>query len=130
MTVADVMTREVVGIEPDSTVRELTKLLNRSGVSGVPVMAGGKPVGVVSKTDLTRTPSQDHVVGAIMTPYVHAASEDATLTEVSSLMLERQIHRVLVMRGEEVVGLVSSLDLIRGLRQEMIQIIDAHSARS
>jgi CBS domain-containing protein len=38
---------------------------------------------------------------------------DATLQEVAKVMLERPVHRVLVMEGGALLGLISSLDLLR-----------------
>ncbi|MEW6279870.1 MAG: CBS domain-containing protein [Candidatus Eremiobacterota bacterium] len=58
-------------------------------------------------------------VGHIMSPYVYYATEDCDLLEMADVMLERQIHRVIVLRDEELVGIVSSLDLIRALRDEL-----------
>lgn len=130
LKVSDVMTRELVCIKPEARVSELSQLLSRSGISGVPVVGSdGKPVGVVSQTDIARASNPELTVAEIMTPFVHSTTEDATIMEVSDLMLNRMIHRVPVMRGDEVVGLVSSLDLIRGLREQMILIIDGATQR-
>ncbi|MCE7869527.1 CBS domain-containing protein [bacterium CPR1] len=64
-------------------------------------------------------------VGDIMAPFVYYASEDTSVLELSGLMLEKHIHRVVVMRGDEVVGMVSSLDLIRGLREQLLTVLTA-----
>ena len=48
----DIMTRDVVTIPPDVSVREGMDLLTRHHISGAPVSANGRIVGVVSLTDL------------------------------------------------------------------------------
>jgi CBS domain-containing protein len=48
-----VMTSAVVTVEPDTPVREIARLLNEKGISGVPVVdSAGAPVGMVSDGDL------------------------------------------------------------------------------
>jgi CBS domain-containing protein len=52
----------------------------------------------------------------VMTPVVHSVQEHATCEEVAELMTSVHIHRVLVLRDEEVVGIISALDLLRAAR--------------
>ncbi len=51
-------------------------------------------------------------VADIMTPSVYSVSEDATVSEVASHMLSAHLHRLLVTRGDEVVGIISTSDLL------------------
>lgn len=48
----------------------------------------------------------------IMTPEIFTVSEDAAVSEVASKMLREHLHRLLVIRGSEVVGIVSTSDLL------------------
>lgn len=48
----DIMTTQVVTLTPETSVRDAMELLGRSHVSGAPVVAAGRLVGVVSATDL------------------------------------------------------------------------------
>jgi CBS domain-containing protein len=52
LTVADVMTRDVITVEPEQTLREVVDILADRGVSGAPVVAGARILGVISKSDL------------------------------------------------------------------------------
>lgn len=52
LQVRDVMTKDVVTVSPEHTLREAMALLSEHHVSGAPVVAGHKVVGVVSGTDL------------------------------------------------------------------------------
>lgn len=51
-------------------------------------------------------------VGDIMTPSAYTVEEDASVSEVASMMLEAHLHRVLVTRDGELVGIISSSDLL------------------
>ena len=52
LTAADVMTREVVSVGPDTPVRAIAELLFTRRISGVPVLEDGRLIGVVSEGDL------------------------------------------------------------------------------
>ncbi len=54
----------------------------------------------------------------IMTPMLFAVPEDAKMREVAKTMITGRIHRVLVTRGDELVGIISALDVIRLLANE------------
>jgi CBS domain-containing protein len=49
----------------------------------------------------------------LMTPALYTVDEDASVAEVASLMVTTHLHRVLVTRGEAVVGIISTLDLLK-----------------
>jgi len=55
----------------------------------------------------------------IMTPLIFAVPETAGLGELVDTMIGGRIHRIIVTRGEEVVGLVSTLDLLKVLRSHL-----------
>ena len=52
LAVRDIMTEDVLILDPDTTLRDAMSALSRAGVGGAPVVSGGELVGVVSATDL------------------------------------------------------------------------------
>ena len=52
LAVKDIMTREVVTLSPDISLREAMEILTGKHITGAPVVANGRVVGVVSLTDL------------------------------------------------------------------------------
>jgi CBS domain-containing protein len=58
------------------------------------------------------------LVEDIMTPAVWSVTEEATVPEVASLMLKEHLHRLLVVREEEPVGIISTSDLLGLLMDE------------
>lgn len=54
-------------------------------------------------------------VSDIMTPVVFEVKEDAALSEVAAMMVRGRIHRVIVTRQRRVVGIVSTLDVLKGV---------------
>jgi len=64
-----------------------------------------------------RIVNEDRVtVGDIMTPIVFKVKEDTPLPAVADDMIRGQIHRVLVTRGNELVGIISALDMLKAVR--------------
>ncbi len=59
-----------------------------------------------------RVDNEDLQVGEIMTPTVYSVGEDATVSEIASVMLRGHLHRLLVTRDERPVGIVSTSDLL------------------
>lgn len=52
LSAKDVMTRNVISVAPDATAREIAELLERHRIKRVPVVSGGRVVGIVSRADL------------------------------------------------------------------------------
>lgn len=55
----DVMTRDVVTVEPDAELEALAELMVRRRVNPVPVVEAGRLVGIVSRSDIIRTMDRD-----------------------------------------------------------------------
>jgi len=55
-------------------------------------------------------------VRAIMTPVVFDVKEDTTVQQVAAVMLRGGVHRVLVTRGGRPVGIITTLDMLKLIR--------------
>lgn len=145
MRAADVMTANVITVDPDTTVQALATLLSERAISGAPVVdPAGRLVGIVSEGDLlhrielgtdARGPgkrswwledfaaehARDYVkahgrtVEDIMTRDVVTVTEQTDLGEVATLLETKRIKRVPVMRGDKIVGIISRSNLVRAL---------------
>jgi predicted transcriptional regulator len=110
-----VMTKTVRTVTPDLPVDELSRVFLEESISGAPVVdPDGRPIGMVSKTDLIRARCSGALVDDIMTAQAIALPEDATVTQAAAVMACERIHRVLVVSNEgRIVGVVSALDVLR-----------------
>jgi CBS domain-containing protein len=116
--VSRIMSLNVQCVTEDVSLSALASCLLDGGYSGVPVIdEEGKPVGVVSKTDLLRhgvTPKGR--VKDIMTSMSFTLHEDQSVSKASALMAYEGIHRLPVVDAAgKVVGLLSSLDILHWL---------------
>ena len=138
----DIMTQDVVSAAPDMTLRDAMELLSERHVSGAPVVDGGKVVGIFSATDLLAflaedlndttpsltfkrrrsraTPLEDVTVDEVMTRKVQSLPPDCSVDEAALLMGERQIHRVLVMQGDVLLGIVTTSDVAKAVAEHKI----------
>src|SRR5215203_3981133 len=142
LTAADVMTTEVVSVEPDTPVRDIAELLYTRRISGVPVVEHDRVIGIVSEGDLightaaigeqrrswwlslfadeslsARDYAKTHGRTArdVMTASVISVEETATLAEIARLVERHRIKRVPVLRDGKLVGIISRGNLLQGL---------------
>ncbi len=143
-TAADVMTSAVVSVRPETSVRDVARLLLDAHISAVPVVgADGALIGMVSEGDLLGRSDGDRLAGqewwlAIMAkpgqmeaavteaavvrpvrdvmhvPVVTIAAE-APVREAAEMLRTHGIKRLPVMRGGRMVGIVSRADLLRAI---------------
>ena len=116
--VSRIMSLNVQCVTEDVSLSALARCLLDGGYSGAPVIdEEGKPVGVVSKTDLLRhgvTPGAR--VRDIMASMTFTLHEDQSVSKASALMAYEGIHRLPVVDAAgKVVGLLSSLDILHWL---------------
>jgi predicted transcriptional regulator len=62
----------------------------------------------------------DVTVHDIMTPTIFQVSEDATMQQVADVMIKNHIHRVFVTRKDKVVGIISTPDMLKAIRDTEI----------
>lgn len=143
MRAADVMTRKVVAVAPETSVAEAARLMIKHRVGGLPVIdLRGKVIGIVSDGDLMcradlgterrrswwlelvasnaeRAHDFEKARGLhvrnVMTSGAVTVREDAPVAEVAEILDSRRIKRVPVVRDEHLVGIVSRADLMRVL---------------
>jgi CBS domain-containing protein len=114
MHAKDIMTREIITVSPTMTIRSLAMTLIKNQISGAPVAGkNGKIVGVVSEADIVAKKGKD--VKAIMSKKIISVGEDTAVEEIARLMTTLKIKRVPVMRGDDVVGIVSRADIVSAI---------------
>lgn len=121
--VGEIMQRDVVCVPPDLDLDRLVALLVEHGIGGAPVVDEGRPIGVVSKTDVVRVCSESRPrsnvrVRDIMMPLSFKLTESASISQAAALMAYEGVHRVVIVgMAGDVVGILSSLDVLRWVAQ-------------
>jgi CBS domain-containing protein len=140
MKASEIMTTPVVSIRVDATVREATALLARHRIASMPVLdEDGNVVGIVSEIDLLRNRiprdprahmwrhSEDRAdpgrrVADVMSETVVCLSENADAADVVDVMLTNRVRAVPIISGADLIGIISSRDLLRSLLRDDSEI--------
>jgi CBS domain-containing protein len=124
LRVGTLMTSNPVVISEDAEASEAESLMKTYRVSGLPVVSGDVTVGVISQTDIVLARSSAMISGNwarlrvrhLMTTPAVTVHAGTSIAHAARLMVARHIHRLVVVDDEDgVIGLVSSLDLLRAL---------------
>ena len=117
--ISSFMERQVLSVGMDDSVAEVETLFARKGLSWAPVLESALTiVGAISASDLLRFHAQGQDPTAVRAWQLCSykpitVSPDTPLSEVARLMIESNIHHVVVMDGGGIAGVVSSLDFVR-----------------
>jgi CBS domain-containing protein len=127
-TVADVMTRSVVTVSPDASLREALTQLATEHISGAAVTDGhGRLLGAISRSDLLEAEAEAGEpeawarqlditrVQEIMSAPALTIAPEADLKEAALAMEYGDVHRLFVVKDEALVGVVSRSDVNRAL---------------
>ena len=181
LTLRDIMTRNVLVLSPETTLREAVDALAEQHVSGAPVLAGDAVVGVVSMSDIidfqASTPAvptdrdddeeadegvapewrqelapagsyftdmwaengpelaerfatkdtrewdllAEHTVAEDMSRAVRSLRPEGSVQAAAALMTDAGIHRVLVMEGDRLCGIVTTMDVTRAVADQRLE---------
>ena len=108
------MVKSVVEINDAESVGAARQRLENHDISALPVVnPNGALVGIVTADDLMIDYDDVLPISRVMTSPVHTLEPDADVSEAARLMREHRHHHVVVVHEARVVGIVSSLDLLR-----------------
>ncbi|MDD5473144.1 MAG: CBS domain-containing protein [Candidatus Methanoperedens sp.] len=125
----DVMTRGVVTVPMDATVKQIVTMLSKQGLSAVAVISHeGGAMGVISDMDILKVIGKDDwenlPAESIMTSHMETVKPTSTLGEAAKIMREKHIHRLLIFseRGvgasQRPIGILSASDIVREAARE------------
>ncbi len=141
----DIMTKDVITVKPATTVEDFARLLIKHGISGVPVVDDNENlIGVVTENDLIRKNSRLHIptvlrlfdafitigtskleveikkmasstVGEICIRNVITVGDETSMEDVATIMTEKNVHLLPVLKEGKLVGIIGKKDLIKGV---------------
>jgi CBS domain-containing protein len=114
MVAKDIMTRDVITVAPNMTIKQLANALIKNQVSGAPVTdKKGQIIGIVSEADIVAKKGKD--VKSIMSKKLISIDEETPVEEIAQLMMTHHVKRVPVMRDEQLLGIVSRADIVSAI---------------
>lgn len=128
MNVGKRVSSPLITVSPDLPVPEALVMMTREGIRHMPVVQKGEMVGIVTKNDLLNAaPSRATslsiweinylinkiTIADVMTKKVITTTEDTPIEEAARIMSDNKVSCLPVMRGKEVVGIITETDLFQ-----------------
>jgi CBS domain-containing protein len=144
----DIMTKDVITVKTDTTLEEFARILMKHHISGAPVVDGkGNLRGIATENDLISKNSRLHIptilrlfdayiplgaskledeikrvaaltVGEISSKDVVTVDEETSVEYIATLMTEKKIHLLPVLKEGKILGIIGKKDLIKGVAGE------------
>ena len=133
-TAAEIMSTELITVTPATPLREFARICAEDNISGAPVLnVDDSLAGLITKSDLLEALLEadprhgadnesmtdvwlgdDRQVGELMVPReeIQSVAPDAAAADMAKQMATERIHRVLVVDGARLCGIISSFDLM------------------
>jgi CBS domain-containing protein len=146
LNVKDLMTREVMTVAPEMSVRDAAKLLFEKEISGLPVVSqDNKIIGMITEKDLIAMALPNYLeklgdfdfilneepftkkiadadkvkVKDIMRKDVLCVSEDTPIPEVARLMIIKKVRRIPVLdKDKKLIGIIARADIVKEIAKK------------
>jgi CBS domain-containing protein len=142
MRVHQIMTKNVISINEDTSIVDAARLMLQHQISGLPVVEDGKLTGILSESDFIRRAEigtqrkrarwlqflvgpgraatefvEEHgrKASEVMTRDPHTVNEDTSLSDAVELMERKSIKRFPVVRDKKLVGIVTRSNLLQAV---------------
>lgn len=128
-----IMTEHVITLHEDHTLSEITHLMLRDRISGIPVVdrrghiKGVLSLSMIFKKLMELSDARDGKLAPSLVEYKHlpiskvmsrdmvAVKKGTTLLEMIGILHERDVNTILVMRGRKLVGVIGKHDILNAV---------------
>jgi CBS domain-containing protein len=119
MKVRELMTKQPTTVEPDARVGEVATLMKQEDCGSIPVVEGGRLVGIVTDRDIVirgiasgKDPKNQRV-SEVMSSDPVSIGPDEDVSAAEKVMGDRQIRRLPVVEGGKLVGILVTAQIAR-----------------
>ena len=132
--ISTIMTKNVITLNSSDDLDTAERLFKKNKIRHIPVVSGKKVIGMLSLTDLLRISFADGVgedeesvetivynmftIEQVMAKNLVSVSSSTTIKEVAELLSKKEFHAIPVIDNEELIGIVTTTDLINYLIQQ------------
>lgn len=116
---------EPVTVEPEQSLRDALAVMRLHNVSGVPVVKGSAPVGILTSRDIRFEKNLDQPVSALMTKELVTVRAGVPTEEARVLLHKHRIEKLLVVEDGKLAGLITIKDLLQAERNPLA-VKDSH----
>jgi IMP dehydrogenase len=108
-----------VCVRPSQSLREALTVMRENDISGVPVVEGQTPVGILTARDIRFEKNLDQPVSALMTTELVTVHPGVRADEARELLHKHRIEKLLVVESGRLIGLITIKDLLQAERNPL-----------
>jgi IMP dehydrogenase len=105
-----------ITVRRDQSLREALGVMREHDISGVPVVEGDTPVGILTARDIRFEKNLDQPVEALMTRELVTVPPGVSNERAKELLHQHRIEKLLVVENKKLVGLITIKDLLQADR--------------
>ena len=126
MYVYEIMSKNVVKVNHEISALEISKIMVKRRVSSVSIIDNdNKIIGIVTEKDLVREVCAKNILAntltaaKVMSSPLITISKNSSINDATKLMVEKKIKHLAIHENNDVIGIVTTYDLINVLRNKM-----------
>ena len=118
--VKDIMTKAIISVNTETTVFQVAKMMEQSGIGAVLVKKNGNLSGIITDRDyatkiVSHNLSSDTPVATIMSSPLITINYNESISAAAERMTDKKIRKLAVTDNGNIIGLVTSTDLVTQL---------------
>ena len=126
MYIHEIMSKNVIKVNHDISALEISKIMINRGISSVGIIDNAnKIIGIVTEKDLIREVCAKNILADTLTaakmmssPLI-TISKNSTINNAAKLMVEKKIKHLAIYENNDIIGIVTTSDLINFLRNKI-----------
>ncbi len=119
LKVGDVMTKGVIYVTPKDNVQRIAEIMKKNDIDSIIVMDRGKGIGIITDRDIIckivaegKDPKTVNVSEVMTSPLI-TITPDIDIDDAARLMRDKNIKRLVVVKNNKIIGILSEFDIIR-----------------
>jgi len=114
MRVEEIMSSPVISTLKSATIYHLKDLFKRENINATPIIdKDGKILGIITSSDVAAVHNNSLYIQDILSTKVHICLKNNRIKDAAKTMVKHDIHHLVVMDNGNIVGMVSSMDIIK-----------------
>jgi CBS domain-containing protein len=129
LSVREIMTKDVKVVREDTNMQEVIATMIKFDISSVVVVQKERPIGLITHKDVLTKVLQPGLAAGVLTARdvmstpVITIGEEANIEDAAKLMTRKGVKKLLIVHDNRLVGIVTSMDLIRE-QPRLVQLVE------
>ncbi len=116
--VSDIMKEQVISIDETKTIKEAASMMNEAKIGSIIITKDDIPVGILTERDFVTKIAVEEIplsvsLSQVMIKPLLVVTPNQTVWEAAEIMNNMHVHRLAVQKGDKIIGMVTTTDLIK-----------------